>query len=290
MLKSSLFRRISIATLFLLVATILYKYPDNIKTVEYQDSVGNNIFLIDDNGYVSLTKSICTYDNNDINNIIKIYTNSKCIPDGFYSYLDKDIKVLDYKIDNGLLKINFNNSFYKMSYGYEEKIIEMLVYSFTSIENIDKVMFFVEGEILDRIPNINKKINTVLDRNFGVNKIVEINTINDVNQFNVYYLGKKNDSYYYIPITYIVNENDVARLIISKLKNNSINSSLLTHLNKNVELVDYDIKSDNMDIIFNSYLNDLLIDGVLKEEVKYSLEASFADSFNVHNVEISIYE
>lgn len=290
MLKASLFKRIAVATLFLLVATILYKYPDNIKTIEYIEKDGKDIFLIDNNGYVSLTKSVCVLDNNDIDNIIKIYMDNKCIPDGFYSYLDKDIKVLDYKIEDGLLKINFNDKFFYMPKGYEERIIEMLVYSFTSLNDVKKVMFFVDGEILDRIPNTGKRINVVLDRNFGVNKVVEINTISAVNQFNVYYLGYNDEEYYYIPVTYIVNEENVARLIISKLKSNNINSSLLTHLNNNVELVDFSIDEGKIDIMFNSYLNELLMDGVLKEEVKYSLEASFMDSFNVKNVEISIYE
>lgn len=289
MLKNNLLRRISIATLFLIVATILYKYPDNIKTIEYENNNGNNVFLIDRNGYVSLTKSKCLFDD-DVTNIINIYTDNKCIPDGFYSYLDSKVKVLDYSIDNKLLKINFNSEFYNMRHGYEERIIEMLVYSFTNLDNIEKVMFFVEGKILDRIPNINKRINNVLDRDFGVNKVIEINTFNEVNQFNVYYLGNYNDSFYYIPVTYIVNEDDVARMIISKLKSNNINSSLLTHLNSNIELVNYGILDDKMDIVFNNYLSELFIDGVLKEEVRYSLEASFLDSFGVKNVEILISE
>lgn len=288
MLKNNLLRRITIATLFLIVASILYKYPDNIKTIEYSDANGNDIFLIDKNGYVSLTKSKCLFDDNDVINIINIYTNNHCIPDGFYSYLDSNIKVLSHSIKDNLLKIDFSKEFYNIKPGYEEKIIEMLVYSFTNLDNIDKVIFFVEGNILDRIPNINKRINSVLDRGFGVNKVVEINTFNEVNQFNVYYLGKNEDDIYYIPVTYIVNEDDVARMIISKLKSNNINSSLLTHLNSNVEVVNYGIDNGEMDIVFNSYLNELLIDGELKEEVKYSLEASFLDSFGVKNVEIII--
>lgn len=288
MLRNNLLRRISIATLFLLVATILYKYPSNIKTTSYLEKPGSNIFLLDSNGYVSLTKSNCIIKDDDIKNIIEIYTNNYCIPDGFYSYLDNNIKVIDYSIDNGLLKINFNEYFYKMKNGFEEKIIEMLVYSFTSLNNIDKVMFFVEGNILDRIPNINKRINTVLDRSFGINKVIDITTFSNVSNYNVYYLGKCNDSYYYIPVTYVVNDSDVARLIITKLKGNNINSSLLTHLNMNVELVDYNIENDKMDVTFNSNLNELFIDGELKEEVKYSLEASFLDSFDVKSVEINI--
>ena len=77
-------------------------------------------------------------------------------------------------------------------------MIEAIVYSLISIDGIDKVIIQVEGEVLTKLPNSNKNIPTILDKNFGINKVYDINTIKDTSQVTTYYLSKNNNDYYYI--------------------------------------------------------------------------------------------
>ena len=54
-------------------------------------------------------------------------------------------------------------------------MIEAIVYSLTSLDNIKYVSIYVEGSILNKLPNSNKKLPTILDRSIGINKEYNIN-------------------------------------------------------------------------------------------------------------------
>ena len=99
--------------------------------------------------------------------------------------------------------------------------------------------------------------------------------------------GKYEDNYYHVPVTYIVNnDGDVADMIIKRLKSNNISSSLLSHINYNVEMISYEINDEVMGITFDNDLKNVLFDGELSESIEYALVASFKDSFGVKDVNI----
>ena len=286
MIKNNALRRFVISTLFLLVGILLYKYPENLV---YKDDTDEelNVYLIDRNNYVAMVKVGCDSNGDYVRDVFNCLI-TDILPDGFDSYIPVGTKLLDYSIDGDLLKLNFSKEFNDVKKGNEEKLIEMIIYSFTNIDGINKIMIFVEGELLDNLPNNNKKLPIELDRSYGINKVIEINTISNSVSFNVYYLGKEDD-YYYIPVTYVVNGNDdVVQMMIRKLKNNGINSSLLTHLTSNVDVLDYKVNDDSMDILFNKELENIMSDGILDEEVKYMLVMSLSDTFGIDGSNIEI--
>ena len=76
-------------------------------------------------------------------------------------------------------------------------MIQSIVYSLTSLNDIDKVMIFVEGNILDKLPNSHKKLETCLDRSYGINKVINIDRLSGNSCVTVYYLGNNNS---YVPL------------------------------------------------------------------------------------------
>lgn len=288
MLKNSSFKRMIISSLVLFFTFCLYKFPKNYGYVNEDENVSNNqVYLIDANNYVSLVNVSCKSYNDKVRDMFEGLVNPGCLPIGFKSYLNGDTKLLNYSIDEGVLKLNFSKEFLEIEAGYEESMLEMVIYSFVSIPDIESIMIFVEGNVLDKLPSSNKKIPLILDKSFGVNKVVDLTTLNNNVSFNVYYLAK-NESYYYVPVTYVINkEDDVAQMIIKKLKSNKISSSLLTHIDDSIEMVDYKLDEDSMELVFNNDLKNIMFDGIMDEEVKYILTASFKDSFGVEKVNIS---
>lgn len=287
MIKVSFFKKISISSLFLLLAFILYSFPKELKIDYVEKKTFYDAYLVDKNEYVSLVKVACKTEKDDVLGIFNLLTSKDCLPFGFSSYIPLSTKLLDYSIENNILKLNFSKDLLQVKKGYEENLVEMLIYSFTSLDNVEKIMIFIEGEILDKLPNTDRIIPFVLDRSFGINKVSEINTLNNCVSFNVYYLGKNDNDYYYIPVTYTINSNDdVVEIIIKKLKSNNINSSLLTHLNNNVKLISYEIDNQEMRVVFDNDFKNMYLDGVLNETIEYSLVSSFKDSFNVEKLEI----
>lgn len=287
MLKISFLKRITITSLFFLLALIIYNFPKELTVPTDSGDYKSKVYLIDDNEFVSLVNIDCNVNTDDVQGIFKSLTTVSCFPYGFTSYVPNNTKLLDYSIDNDLLKLNFNENLLDVKSGYEEKMLESLIYSFTSIEGINKIMIFINGEILQFFPKSVRLLPSILDRNFGINKVIDITTLNDSVSFNVYYLGKYEDNYYHVPVTYIVNnDGDVADMIIKRLKSNNISSSLLSHINYNVEMISYEINDEVMGITFDNDLKNVLFDGELSESIEYALVASFKDSFGVKDVNI----
>lgn len=289
MLKNSTYRRVAITSLFLLVSLILYNYPE----YEMNDSIEENneykeIYLGDKNNYVSLVKSSCVNEKSDVLSIYNALIKDECIPNGFKSYIPNSTKIIDYSIKDGLLKINFSKEFLNVKENDERKLIEMLIYSFTMTDEVKSIMIFVDGKLLDKLPNSLERVPIVLDRSYGINKVVDITSFKEIESINVYYLNK-DDEYYYVPVTYVLNADDnVVNMVIKKLKSNSLGSSLLTHLTNDVEVVDYDIEEEKLSILFNKELNSILFEGSLDEEIKYALVNSFVDTLGVNDVDILV--
>lgn len=288
MIYNSSLRRFVIGTLFLFVGVLLYKYPDNlVYSDDSNDGYVKGVYLGDKNDYVSLVNVSCSNNKDKVMEVFECISNGK-LPNSFVSYVPDGTKLISYSVDGSLLKLNFSKEFYNVSLDNEVKLIEMLVYSFTSIEGIDGLMLFVDGKLLNYLPNSNNVLPTILNRDYGINKVIDIDSISNTVSFNVYYLGKE-DEYYYIPITYVMNnDNDVIEMIVRKLKNNGINSSLLTHLTSNVDVVSYNINDGNMDVLFNKELESIMEDSLLEEEIKYMLVMSFSDSFDIDVSNIKI--
>lgn len=289
MIKMFSIRKFLVATLLLLVALILYNFPEeleqNIEDVKY-DNI--SIYLIDSNNYVAMTSIVSesgTFDEK-LRTIVDGLTVGKAkLPNGFSPVIPKGTKVINYSLNDSLLKINFSKEILDIEADNEERMIQCLIYSLTSLDSVQKVMIFVENELLRELPNSHKKLESCLDRNYGINKIVDISKISGTQMVTVYYLGE-NDTNYYIPISYITNnDNDKIEIIIESLRSNKINSSnLSSHLDYQVELMNYERVDDEFFLNFNDALLDSVYDGKLKEEVKYALSYSIYDTYDVQNV------
>lgn len=287
MIKIFSVRKILIASLLLLVALILYSYPeeldDNVIEKKY-DSI--NIYLIDSNNYVAMTSILSKENDFDykLRTIIDSLTvGSSNVPKGFSSVIPRDTKLIDYSLDGNLLKINFSKQLLDVSVDDEDRMIQSIVYSLTSLDNVDKVMIFVEGEILNKLPNSHKRLDTYLDRSYGINRVIDIDKLSGSSCVTVYYLGSNNS---YVPISYITNDDtDKIEIIVNSLKSNRLNSSnLSSHLDYQVELMNYERVDDEFFLNFSDTLLSSVYEGKLKEEVKYALSYSILDTFNVENV------
>ena len=296
MLKKFTFKKIAVSTLLLLLALILYNYPEEInEDVEIKNDKKINIYLIDENDFIGMTEiSSASNSNNEkieeiLNSLIINSALSSNLPKGFKAIIPENTKILNYELKDGLLKINFSKEFLNIDEENEEKMIEAIIYSLTTIKDINKIMIFVDNSHLDELPNSHKKLDLYLDRSYGINKIYDITTFNNTKVVTVYHLNKNND-YYYIPITYVVNsEEDKVEIIINNLKSNKLNSSnLLSHLNYQVELMNFEKNENEILLNFNDILFESIYNGKLKEEVKYAIAYSIYDTIGISNITFEI--
>ena len=304
MLKRISVRKITLATFTLFVLLLMYLLPNNTKdlkipqTEQYVNLDTTNmheIYLLDKNNYIART-TISYVNSNDksieskaqelIEAMIIGGKKESLIPNGFKAIIPVDTKILSIKFDNGTLKIDFSNDFLDINEEYEEKMIESLCYTLTSIKEVKGILIYVEGNLLTELPKSKKFLPTILDRNFGINKVFNITSIKNVEPVTIYYINKYNDNYYYVPVTkYLNNNEDKVKIIIEELAGTpTYEHNLMSFLNSNTKLLQYEIKDKQMKLEFNNYLIDDIDKMNILEEVKYTISLSIKDNFDVDEV------
>ena len=298
MIKRMIFKKVIIATLALISLALIYVFKDdklNIKEeLEYVDNevVLHDIFLLDTNNYVALTKvvveekEIISLAKELLEILIKDGKGESKIPNGFRSIIPSNTEIKSIIFNESVLKIDFNENLLDVPKEQEEKVLESIIYTMTSIKEIEKVLIYINGEILSKLPKSNKILPSTFDRTYGINKIYNITSPNNVTGITVYYINKYNDNYYYVPVTNYVNdkENKIS-IIIEELKNNSIyNKDLMSFLNYQTKLLSSKIDDNIMTLEFS---NDILTDSINNEiakEVIDTITLSVIDNYEVDEV------
>lgn len=295
-------RRISkkflIATIALIVVALVYFFPNASdeemyeQNIEYIEATKGPIYLKDNNNYIARTNIIMKEEdiNKRITEIISSLTvdgdKKDYIPNGFSAIIPKNTTIISQDLDNGLLKINFSKEFNNVSLDDEEGMIEAIVYSLTEIEDIKKVMIFVEGNLLSRLPHSGKKIPKYLTREYGINKIYDLNTISNSTITTIYYLAKYDDKKYYVPVSTISNDkSNKVEIVINSLKTNPIyQTNLLSYMVSSVELLSFEEKENVASLNFNTYILDDFDEKTISEEVKYTIFLSLRDNLGIQEV------
>lgn len=307
-------RKIAVATSILLVLGLLYLIPVNKNEIDLNKNqkleyVYPNdlevIYLLDNNDYLSMTK--ISADNKDkiaksldlIEGLTIDGKKKDIIPKGFKSLLPKNTKVLDISLKDNILSIDFSKEFNNIKKEYEEKLIEALIYTLTSVEGIDKIEIYVEGNKLTNLPNSKTKLPEYLDKQYGINKQYELTSLSDIDSYTIYYVFNYNDEVYYTPVTkYINNQNqDKVKIIIDELASSLMyESNLMSYLDTNAKLLSYELLDNTIKLNFNDYILSDITNNLILEEVMYTIGLSLCDLldiekviFEVDNKEISTF-
>lgn len=311
MLKKMSIKKIIVSTTAIILLLVIYLIPSNRKdidlknnSIEYNyNNVESTIYLVDSNDYVARTTiPTCKCEGVDLakdllEGLVVGGTKNNIIPNGFRSIIPPDVTIKDINLQENILTINFSKELLEVNDKDEDKMIESIIYTLTSIDGIDKVIIKVEGEILNKLPNSKANIPTVLDKSYGINKSYDLSNLNDILSYTTYYTSTYNDTKYYVPVTKYINskDSDVVKIIIKELGSSPIyQTNLMSYLNANAVLNDYELDNNKLKLNFNELLlNDLDKKNIL-EEVIYTISLSMNNiydnlesvSFLVNNEEI----
>lgn len=300
MIKKSSIRRICVATLALFILLIIYFFPSSDVTIKehlsYIKKDEMPIFLVDNSNYVARTSIVKSSEtiNEQIKEIIETLTiNSKkstYIRDGFKPIIPENTKIIDLKLDNEILTINFSKEFLTVNETNEEPMLEALIYSLTELKEIKKIKILVENIPFTKLPNSNKKLPEYLDKTYGINKIYNLNSLKETSKTTIYYLSKINDYYYYVPVTKVSNEKlERVEIIIKELKSTPIyHTNLISYLKASANMTNYELLENSISLSFNNYLIANMKEEQILEEVKYSIALSLRDTYGINEVIFNI--
>ncbi len=297
MLKKMSIKKIMVSSTAIILLLVIYLIPDNKKDIDLKNdkieytynNVESTIYLVDSNNYVARTSiATCKCDGVDlakdlVNGLIIGGSKNNIIPNGFRSILPPDVSILNIELNNKILVIDFSKELLEVNEKDEEKMLEAIIYTLTSIDGIDKVIIKVEGEVLDKLPNSKNNIPTILDRSYGINKIYDLSSLNDIMSYTTYYISTYNDNKYYVPVTKYVNskDSDIVKVIIKELGSSPIyQTNLMSYLNANTTLNDYELVDNSLSLNFNELLLNEVDKKHILEEVIYTISLSMDNIYN----------
>ena len=297
MLRTKAIRKIFLTTLtlFILLSVFTitnYKNDNVLRTnLEIEEIAGlktNVIYLLNEDGL--LVQDRVLLDGSSVEErLLKLLNNliegsSSSFTDGLSKVIPKGTVVNNVMVGNKYVTIDFSKELLKVSEEKEKSMITAIVYSVMDLDDFLGVSILVEGKRLEEYPNSKEKLNKILDKSIGINKNYDITSFNNINKVVIYYLENINDNLYYVPVTkYVNDERDKVNIIVEELASSYIyESNLMSFLNSNVSLIEYEEKDDIMFLNFNDYLFD--VNDKVLEEVLYSIAYSVFDNYDVSMV------
>lgn len=301
MLRTKAIRKIFLTTLTLFILLTVftitnYKNENVLRTnLEIEDIAGlktNVIYLLNDESLLVQDKVLL--DGSSVEEKIeKLLINltegsTGSFADGLSKVIPKGTIIKNVMVGNKYVTIDFSKELLNVSEDKEKSMITAIVYSVMDLDDFLGVSILVEGKSLEEYPNSKEKINKILDKSIGINKNYDITSFNNINKVVIYYLENINDNLYYVPVTKYVNDDrEKVNIIVEELASSYIyESNLMSFLNSNVSLLEYEEKENIMSLNFNDYLFDGN-DKVL-EEVLYSIAYSVFDNYDVSMVSFEV--
>lgn len=298
MLKRQFCRKIFVTTAVLFSFFLMDFLPDEkdkpIQKLEYvYDYDSQVIYLVDQYNMVARTsvfmdkeEDITRHAKKMLELLILEGESEAKLPSGFRGIIPSDTKIIGITYKDGLLKINFSKELLNVDKKMEEKIIEAIVFSMTEIEGVEKLIIYVEDEILTQLPKSKTKLPSTLDRSFGINKEYFIHTYKDITPVTIYYISKYNEEYYYVPVTKYVNDSrEKIKIIIEELSSSPVSeTNLMSFLNSNTKLLATQEEVNSLFLVFNEYIFSDLESKNILEEVIYSISLSVRDNYDVKEV------
>jgi germination protein M len=306
MLKVALLRKVLFTSVALLILMIIYLIPqkefsDQILSKQRLEYVKVNnkltsVYLLDSNDYIAKTNILLLVDSQTIEEKAEqlistlIANKDNIVPSGFKPVIPENTKINNINYKDGLLTINFSKELLNIEEKYEEKMIEAIIYTLLSINNVNEISIYVEDEPLTKLPKTNISLPKKLDKSFGINKRYDLSSRNDVSRVTLYYINKVDNNTYYIPVTkYLNGKREKIKIIIDELSGAPIyETNLMSFLNSNTQLLNYEQMDNRIVLDFNHYIFSDINERNILEEVSYAIAYSIFDNYNIEEVVFSV--
>ena len=289
MLRTKALRKIFITTLYLFILVVAFslKGVGNTETlaVTAHGEVENkgdiyNIYLLNKNNLLVRSKIYMNEDNikDRVYKIINSLKDSNKV-NGLSGVIPSGTKLKDVIVGKKIVTLNFSKDILKVDLDKEKNMISSIVYSILELDKVEGVSILVEDEVLNKYPVSGEKLDPILNKSIGINKVYDITSRNNINEVVIYYLDRINNDMYYVPVTkYINDDREKIKIIVEELASSYLyEGNLISFLNSNTVLLDYQDDDGIMRLNFNDYImdgNDKLV-----EEVIYTISLSVFDNY-----------
>lgn len=272
----------------------------NKETVKTQDTgldqtVMTELYLIDKNGYV-VPQSIALPNSKAVAKQALQYlvTNgpvSNLLPDGFRAVLPADTQV-DVDINKkGLATVDFSPEFATYKAEDEKKILDAVTWTLTQFDVVKDIKLQVNGHALTEMPVNKTPISKTLSRESGIN--MDTSNVSDITNtmpLTVYYLGGKEDNYYFVPVTKRIStlEDNIPEAVVKELAQDP-SSNLVTEFMADLSLINEPTIKDGKAILnFNESIYGSFKEQTVSQRLLDALVLSLTEQTGIKSVEVQV--
>lgn len=297
MIKTKAIRKIFTTTLSMFIILCVFSLMtinlDNTLKVNLEindiSGIGNGyVYLLSKNDYL-VRKNIYLDSDDNVLNIKKalsylIESDNNKYSNELMGVIPKGTKINEVICGEDLVTVDFSKEILSVSIGHEKHMISSIVYTIMDLVDVEGVSILVDGELLRSYPNTGEVFGSVLNKSIGINNRYDITSRRNINRVVLYYVDLIDKDIYYVPVTkYINDDREKVKIIIEELKSSYLSEvNLMSFLNSNVKLIDYQIENDIFFLNFDDYLFDS--NDKILEEVMYTISYSIFDNYDVNMV------
>jgi len=289
-------KKIMITTLTVCLLLVIYLMPSSITSqdekqnmeVKYSDNIEKvNIYLLSEEELLVMATTVVDKDKeladkakSILNNLID--SSNDLLPNGLNGIIPKKTQILELFHTEGIITVNFSKEILEISEHRREKMLEAITFSLLEIDGVNGIRIQVEGKNIK--DELGSDLPEIFTREYGINKKYDIKRRKDIQKVVMYYTKEIDDENYYVPITKYLDDNrEKISIIIDDLSSSYIyEPNLVSYLNQNTELINYELDSDTMILNFNTSI--FMDDKEILEEVVYSISYSVFDNYDVEEV------
>ena len=297
MIKTKAIRKIFTTTLSMFIILCVFSLMtinlDNTLKVNLEindiSGIGNGyVYLLSKNDYL-VRKNIYLDSDDNVLNIKKalsylIESDNNKYSSELMGVIPKGTKINEVICGDDLVTVDFSKEILNVSINHEKHMISSIVYTIMDLVDVKGISILVDGEVLRSYPNTGEVFGSVLNKSIGINNRYGITSRKDINRVILYYVDLIDEDIYYVPVTkYINDDREKVKIIIEELKSSYLSEvNLMSFLNSNVNLIDYNVENEIFFLNFDDYLfdnNDKIL-----EEVMYTISYSIFDNYDVNMV------
>ncbi|MFJ5717235.1 GerMN domain-containing protein [Neobacillus sp. NPDC093127] len=264
---------------------------------QVENTVKTELYLIDENGYVvpqtlnlpkttSVAKQALEY-------LVANGAVTNMLPNHFRAVLPEDtVPTVDISKD-GVATVDFSKEFKNYQPEDEMKILQSVTWTLTQFNNINSVKLKMNGHELTEMPVNGTPISEHLSRASGINlDTTDVVDITNTKPLTVYYVGGEEGSYYFVPVTRRVsnNEKDNYVAVVNQLiKGPSGKSPLVSEFMSDVKLLEAPKYADGtVTLNFNKNIFGGLEDKEISQSLLDALVLSLTEQNGVEKVAVQV--
>jgi len=178
------------------------------------NTVKTELYLIDKNGYVvpqtlalPKTKSVAKQ---ALEYLVANGPVTDLLPNDFRAVLPEDTELsVNINKDDGVATVDFSKEFKNYQPEDEMKIVQSVTWTLTQFDGVKSVKLKMNGHELTEMPVNGTPISENLSRATGINYDTDdVVDITNTKPVTVYYIGGEEGSYYYVPVTRRISNNE----------------------------------------------------------------------------------